>query len=349
MRYVAELLILAIFALSGCSREQSEEGAKLADGTALACVNGQVISVEEVRKAYWYNVCYLESRSSALSGGRRGLESKIRKLKVELLSRVVNSALVVQEADRRGVNVNPEVVEREVKKTLRRLGGQKDFEKYYSPHGLDLDYLRKRVSDELRMQGVFRQVEETMERVSPVEATNFVKRVEEYNFNVDTTNRMVMARARQVFSSLSKDVDFAEAARKYSEFSPEDGEEWGEYNKGELPADLEKWAFSAPIGDLGGPYEVDDGIVIVKLLAREEGADQPSMAANKVATVSLARICFKALMREEEFSPQEAHDFLTRARVGETRESFVKSLVEKAKVTYPVGQVPWAKILKTTN
>lgn len=338
-------IIFVLLAVGGCSRRDSVLPDKIEDGAVIARVNGESISVADVRQAYWYNAGYLEQQARLKPNGGQALAARLGKLKHELLSRMVNSRLIAQVADRQGVEADAEAVRKLAQQTVKKLGGRDNYAQYALEHGLDDQYLLKRAREELRLGLVFEQVSSTAAKVSYADATNFVKKVERYNFDVDASNRVVMARAAKVLAELSCETNFSEAASKYSEFNQHEGEDWGAFVKGELPEALEKWAFSAKIGEVAGPYEVEDGIVIVKLLAREQGVDKPSLAAEKVANVSLARICFKALMREEPFTIQEAFEFLSATRERQAREAFLKKLNAEAEIEFPMGAVPWQKIL----
>lgn len=163
---------------------------------------------------------------------------------------------------------------------------------------------------------------------------------DEYKANAIATNRVTYALASNVLEKARSGEDFAALGRKYANFEPQESEEWATFERAEIDnPELRDWAFAAKTGDIGGPFDLEDGLSIVKVIGRTEGAKEASMAAQEVETVCLARITFLMVVEEPEPHTRE-YCRATRLRLKKMRamEKLVESLFEKYEITYPSGE-----------
>ena len=134
-------------------------------------------------------------------------------------------------------------------------------------------------------------------------------------------------------------LDFVEAAKKYSVFGPDEAERWTMDEYSEIANEkLRDWAFSAPVGSIGGPFDVPDGLAIVKIVDRSDGPLEPSLASELVANVTLSRIGFYMIVPDPEPRTREhVREALTKWKMKNAQMSFFKELHDGMKIEYPQG------------
>jgi len=143
------------------------------------------------------------------------------------------------------------------------------------------------------------------------------------------SNLLKQVRAGASFSELGKTHGFAEA----------EAEEWDTLRHDEFTnKEFEKWAFSAPVGSVGGPFELEDSIGIFKILERQDGMTAPSMAAAEVATVRMARMGFPVIDPEPEpHTPEFVKGVLLDWKRKQAQKKLLEKLNAEAKIVYPHG------------
>ena len=134
-------------------------------------------------------------------------------------------------------------------------------------------------------------------------------------------------------------ADDIAAAKKYSVFGPDEAVRWQICEYGEITCEeLRDWAFSAPVGSIGGPFDVPDGLVIAKIVERTEGTLEESAVSEQVANVTLARIGFYMVVAEPEPRTREhVYEALMKWKAQNVQKLFFKSLHEGMKIEYPQG------------
>ena len=150
---------------------------------------------------------------------------------------------------------------------------------------------------------------------------------------------MTWATASNVLNQVTNGLDFVEAAKKYSVFGPDEAERWTMDEYSEIANEkLRDWAFSAPVGSIGGPFDVPDGLAIVKIVDRSDGLLEPSLASELVANVTLSRIGFYMIVPDPEPRTREhVREALTKWKMKNAQMSFFKELHDGMKIEYPQG------------
>ena len=102
-------------------------------------------------------------------------------------------------------------------------------------------------------------------------------------------------------------------------------------------------AFTLPVGAISEPFDTEEGLVIIKVLART-GIDSP--VAKQTAVVKLGRIVlllweFKTVPDDETLRKE-----LERRRLEELQRDWIKGLREQARIEYPNGTNFWKKAAK---
>lgn len=208
-------------------------------------VNGDKISLEEVRLAY-----------VAYDPGQPFLSKN--QILSEVVDQLVNYELLVQEAKRRGLSVEPEEIENVISNTLKVNGISDDAkEAYFKGMQTDLPALRKKIANDILVNKlvllVFNNSEVTQQEISDV-----------YQKNINQLMVPEYVSVRQIFISnsshsheefvnitneaieLLKTEDFCVVSERYND-APDNCTVY-DISKGTLFPEYEAAAFSQAIG-----------------------------------------------------------------------------------------------------
>ena len=206
--------------------------------------------------------------------------------------------------------------------------------------GLEAAYLREQLRFPLCVEKARRHSFGASSIVSEKDIDEGRARQDRYYERAICSNSLAYAVCSNVFRKVTQEgMEFADAGRKYSQWNPEEAVSWDKMNPSEIDStELKKWAFSAPVGSIGGPFELEDGVSIVKILARTEGAVEKSVVSLQEADVTLARITFRLLVAEPEPRTREyVRKALEKWKADNAQKQLFSRLRNNAVLTYPNG------------
>ncbi len=169
-------------------------------------------------------------------------------------------------------------------------------------------------------------------------------RFSRFNQMCEQTNALVKARGAAIFERLKKGEDFISVAVDASEHEEEEPGVWGEFSREEIddPA-VRNAAFTLPVGGVSEPIDTEEGLVIIKVLARS-GFDSP--LAVQPSKVKLGRI----ILRLAELRPvprdEELRKVLERSRLESLQKEWLKELQQKVRIEFPHGTNLWTTLKK---
>lgn len=248
----------------------------------IAVVNNDAITLGELQETI---VAYRhESR-------QRGSASDAELAK-QLLPRLIDNRLQLQEADREKVMVDEAEVNEELAERVKSTYGAKsieEFERLIKEQGVTMESIKKRLRDALRVQKVIRR--KVALRVS-VTDQEIVQYLEENRPKLETglsyhARHILVApedgpaddagweaariKAELLAAQLSESgADFAEMARQHSkDASARDGGDLGTLKRGELSQEIESEILALTPGAVSRPYRSTLGYHVFKLEAKE--------------------------------------------------------------------------------
>lgn len=207
----------------------------------------------------------------------------------DLLGRLIDARLQLQEADREKIAVDDSEVEEELADRLKRLPGtpsRKDFEEAMLAQGLSLDLVKKRVRDSLRMAKVVRRKVALRVSVNDHEIDRYLDRNRdklETGLSYHARNILVVpddggdaawerGRIRAVLlrEQIVAGADFAEVAKQHSrDATARDGGDLGTLKRGELASDVEAAILVLRPGEVSQPFRSSLGWHLFRLESRE--------------------------------------------------------------------------------
>jgi len=262
----------------------------------------------------------------------------------------VTRQLMLQEAARRGLTTTDEgrlvnlSSQRELEARQR-----KPMDEIYRAMGETGALFKQRLEEDALIQTLRLDAHGGRIRVADADIAAYYGRHRVYAERCAATNALVMARGERLMQWLLRDgEDFTALADSLSEFDEDGpGGGWGEFTPSEIddPA-LRKAVLGLPVGGIAGPFDTDEGMVIVKLLARS-GEGEESEDNLMPLTFTLARI---GLRMYEKISPDdppperaEVQKALERQRMMDVQREWLPQLRAAARIEYPNGTNFWAK------
>lgn len=346
-----KMMLLAVAGLSllaGCKKAE-ESVVRDEDGTiniatastnlVLAEVGNKQITVSDFRKRI-----ELEGEILRVASTRTGkeLEDAIKKASIKKAASLLPT-LIVQEVLEEYWKDNNLTVTNEaeiIKQTLKVLkAGKLNLDEMAKKLGVEGEYLRGQILYPEKLRLAAEHFDPECRMVSEQEIDDGLARMQKYYEMAVATNRLTWANCSNVLHKVQQGMDFEEAGKQYGEETIADAKYWEGFVPWEMENEqLKNWAFSAPVGSVGGPFDLEDGLSIVKILSRQDGAMTNAMAAKQTAYVELARITFRMLVEEPEPRTREyVAKTLKKWKEDNAKDALIEKLKVEKNVKYPNG------------
>lgn len=209
----------------------------------------------------------------------------------QLLPRLIDNRLQLQEADREKVVVEDAEVNEELTERIKTTYGAKsidDFERLLKEQGLTMEAVKKRLRDSLRVQKVIRRKVALRVSVTDQEIAQYLEEnrpkletglsyharhilvVPEDGKADDAAWEAARIKAELIRTEVAAGADFAEMARQHSkDASARDGGDLGNLKRGELSQEIEAEILALQPGAVSKPYRSPLGYHVFKLESKE--------------------------------------------------------------------------------
>jgi peptidyl-prolyl cis-trans isomerase SurA len=245
----------------------------------LAIVNNDAITLSEIQEAI--AVYKYENRD------RAGENSD--QLVQQFLTRMIDTRLQVQEAEREKIVIEEAEIDEELADRIKKMNmkSKEEFEAAIKAQGIPMAAIRKRIGDELRRgrivsRKVRLRVSVTEEEVTQYLEANRPKLETGLAYHArhililpetgaeDAAWENARIRADLLRTQLLQGADFAEVAKQHSrDASARDGGDLGTLKRGELAQDIETQILSLAPGQISAPYRSSLGYHIFRLESKE--------------------------------------------------------------------------------
>lgn len=193
------------------------------------------------------------------------LETKIQSMERDLLDRLVEDRLILQEAGKNNIRIDQGRVKARIEEIKRHYESDREFQDALARQGLVQADIESKIREQLLMYAIIDIKIRSKIIVSPSEVTDFYqenrgkfKLPEEREFESVTIDNGNLA--RQVYDSLRKGGDFQDVAERYS-LSVNKFNTQGE----QLRRDIEEKIFKLRMGEISTPIKIEDSYYIFKL------------------------------------------------------------------------------------
>ena len=245
----------------------------------LAVVNNDAITLSELQEAI--AVYRYENRD-------RSTESSDQ-LVQQFLTRMIDSRLQVQEAEREKIIIEEREIDEELAERIKQMNmkSKDEFEAALKAQGIPMSAIRKRIGDELRRGRIVSRKVRLRISVTEDEVTQYLEANRpklETGLTYHARHILVLPetgaedaawenariRAEMLRTQLLKGTDFSELAKQYSrDASARDGGDLGTLKRGELAQDIETQILNLSPGQISTPYRSTLGYHIFKLESKE--------------------------------------------------------------------------------
>lgn len=348
-RILSLILVLATGALVGCGKEAKHDPIAVftaPEETVLVKIDGKAITAGDFRRRHRYEV----DSYRLIKGNQRklGEDEVMRFGKSRLpntLPQLVRLTLIANYLASKTGSAEPAEADKIIEKicqSYRKKGVKKPVTLEEVAEKLDFPVaeVRRQMLSGALEKTARKVFDPSIETVSEKEIDEGLARLEAYTARAVATNAVTRVACSNLLARIRAGADFKTAAKGSGAEENAECEEWGWFNREDLkdsPA-LIRWVFKAKVGDIGGPFDVYDGLSIVKVLGRQEGTALETMASKATEEVQLARINFT--MAEENPEPhtrEHVEKMLLLWKQQDASRRLVEKLIKDAKIEYPNG------------
>lgn len=244
-------LLLCILAIGALVAAFFIGSATSKDNTAVATVDGQEITKEELYDA-------MESQYGA-----------------SILDTLIANKLVELEAEKEDVTVTDAEITAELEAFIESYGGEDAFNSALEYSGLTVDNFKADLKNSMIIEKLIApQVEITEEDMQ----TYFDENKEEFNQTEQVRASHILvedeATAQEVLKKINAGEDFAELAKEYStDSSAENGGDLGFFGKGDMVAEFEEAAWALDIDEVSDIVKSEHGYHIIKKTDYQEATE----------------------------------------------------------------------------
>lgn len=200
-----------------------------------------------------------------------------------VLDDLVGQKLIMQEAERRGIAVQPEEVDQHIDRIKSRQSWDEDtFATYLQGQGLSLTEFRKQVKDQLLRQNIIRRVLGTRIQVTDRELQDYYKEQstqQKADFEVESAHIVLKvpknataaedAAQKQLALEIKARAEAGEAFAALTTEYSQGGGPLGFVRRNSLDPALEEALFTLEPGSIGGPVRTPFGWHVVQVISRK--------------------------------------------------------------------------------
>ena len=266
-------LLFIIFIITTCIAISSY-GAEVVD-KIVAIVNDEIITQSEVEESMLTFIADYRLRY-----GVEEAEDRLDEAKGDALNRLIEERLILQEAKRRGIQVNETELDERLNLVKSKFGSEGEFEKVLSKSGLTLEKLKNKYREQLMMKTLVNGIISYNVRIAPTQIAAYyyghknefiqserVKfRIILLKFKPEQEEIEISSLAEELLRRIHSGEDFLMLAKQYSE-GPNaiDGGDMGFVSKGNMVKEIDEAIFSLNEGGVSGVIETSLGCNIVKV------------------------------------------------------------------------------------
>ncbi len=231
----------------------------------LAIVNKDTITQSEAD--IYLNMVILQL-SQQYKG--KALEDQIADEKEQLVDRMIEDKIILQEARRKGLRARPDKVKQRVEQIKAGYDSEIDFESSLKERGLTVKDLEDKLSDQMIMREVVDMEIREKTIVGPDEVTKFyeARKSEFMQTQARTIESLFMGEKTELeklTEELKNNTDFQSLAQKYNGLYAKDT-----VSKEQLRPEVQEQIFSLHVNEITPPIPNEKGIYFFKLLEVHE-------------------------------------------------------------------------------
>jgi len=194
------------------------------------------------------------------------LESKIQSMKLDLIDRLIEDHLILQEAKKSGIRIDQSRINARIAEIKKHYASDRAFQDAIAKQGLVQADIEKKIREQLLMQAIIEIKIKSKIIINPLEVTEFYQQnIENFKLPEGREFESLSIKdadlSREIFAKLRSDGDFQEVAKVYSL----NVNKFNSTQKGQLRGDIEEEIFKLQPGEISNPIKIEDSYYIFKL------------------------------------------------------------------------------------
>ena len=228
----------------------------------VAIVNNDAITQKDLNDFLNFTTMQLSRQYKG-----RELEEKIDSIKMDLLNRLIEDRLILQEANRAGISVDEARIKAKVNEVKKRYNSEMDFQAELSKQGFNQADIEKRIREQFLMFSIVEQKVRSQIIVRPDEVTSFYENNKKEFLSGEE-------RALEAFTLDNEDLAGTFSYKLKSGKSPEElaalytfsVNKLSVHQGEELKKDIEDAVFKLGAGDVSNPVKIDNKYYVFRLI-----------------------------------------------------------------------------------
>ncbi len=244
----------------------------------VAIVNREIITQKDLSDF----ISFMRMQLSRQYRGRE-LENKIQSMKLDLLDKLIEDCLILQEAKNSNIQIDPNRIKARIEEIKRHSGSEMEFQDALRKQGLVEADIEARIKEQALMYSIIEEKVKSKVVIDPQEVTDFYQKnpqefilPEEREFESIAVSSEQLA--KEVVEHLRADRSLQDLSQKYSlkvsRFSSRKG--------GELKKEIENAVFRLRLSAISEPIKIGDTCYIFKLVKINPARQQNLSEAGEV-------------------------------------------------------------------
>lgn len=227
----------------------------------VAIVNNDVITQKDLNDFVNFMRIQLSSELRGLE-----LESKIQSMKLDLLNKLTEDRLILQEAKKNNLKIEDNRVREKINEVKKNYPTDIEFQNALAKEGLVLADIETRIREQLLMYSIIDREVRSKVKINPAEITEFYrKNIEEFKlpvqFELDSIAVKEESVALKILAKLKMGGNFEELSKEFSATLSK----LNTAQDGRLRSDIEAVVLKMQPGDISEPVKIGDDYYIFKL------------------------------------------------------------------------------------
>jgi parvulin-like peptidyl-prolyl isomerase len=264
--WLARMLVCASFFVC-----MAGSAACYAQEKIVAVVNNEIITEKDLNDFLAFmRVQLSKDNKPAL------VEKKLGSIKSDLLNRLIEDRLILQEAKKNNVRIDEERVKRQLEEIKKRYPSALEFQNALSQQGMTIADIEERIRDQLLMYAIIETRVKRKIVVNPAEVTEYYnKNIAGFSSPEQREFESVIVESEKNAQEVALKIKGGESAMDLAITYPLKVNKLTLKAQEELRKDIEEAVFGLNVGEAAGPFKVGESFYIFKLTSITPPKEQP--------------------------------------------------------------------------
>jgi len=271
------LKVLSLLFVLFCPSLTLAAGSGPLNDAIIAIVNNDVITLKDLKDyiSGIYRQLKIEHKSP------QEIQDVMASYEDKGVNQLIEDKLILGAAQTKGLQIRPEVVERQLNEIKSRYPSEDDFFAVINSQGLTVTDLKNKIINQLKSKYMVDMEVKDNIFVNPEDVTRYYNEhpgefESKTRYNLDSIyisfakgKDEALRRIKEARAKLAAGADFEKTSKEYSESASV-----GTLEQGQMVPSIEKEVFSLKEGELSQPVEVEGGVYLFKVNGISPGQKQ---------------------------------------------------------------------------